>query len=177
MSRDSDWTQAKAPLMVRATATATNPDPGLLGPCWALLVAPGAEHDYEIGAAEAAPAAELLVARSDERSIALSAEMAKKRTTPIIQRVAFRLSPYIREFCKNSLRASVSNTVGESENKDSPGELYLHARPVYVSRVCRSRLANLYGNSPNSFYISALFLRNRFEPCLCRSVSIAIPAS
>lgn len=43
--------------------------------------------------------------------------------------------------------------------------------------VCevRSRLANLNGNSPNSFYIRALFLRNRFiRAWLCRSTQIAI---
>lgn len=80
----SGWTMAKAPLTMTATtststtATASTPDPGWSGPYWA-LVAPGAEYDYEIGAAEAAPAAESLVARSDERSTALSAETKEKK--------------------------------------------------------------------------------------------------
>jgi len=55
------------------SSTAMIPDPGWSGLCWASSVAPEAER-CEIGFAATAPAAESLVARSDGRSITLSAE-------------------------------------------------------------------------------------------------------
>lgn len=116
MSTDSDSTKAKAkakvPLAVTVTTTTTTIlDPGWLGPCWASLVASEAEHDYETGAVEDAPAAESLVARSDERNIALSAEKKKKNRYLSVMRVAFCLCVAIYIYVEYATRVRHSSRI------------------------------------------------------------------
>lgn len=143
MSTDSDSTKtkakAKAKVPLAVTVTTTILDPGWLGPCWASLVASEAEHDYETGAVEDAPAAESLVARSDERNIASSAGKKKKTRYLSVMRVAFCLCVAVymwntpQEFAIP--REYVLDPVEETKNKNSPDEMY---RPVHVARCTRS---------------------------------------
>lgn len=77
MSR-SDSAKAK----VSPVTTASTPDPGWSEPCWVSLAAPAeVGRDCETEVAAVALAAELLVARSDGKSTASSAETKKKPRT------------------------------------------------------------------------------------------------